>query len=176
MNDKFPRHPAVRKATQGAAEWPHERDNEWLAANPHLVPKFENLLWSAARRPVVEANWTASISNDANATQHPNEDPFGRLPRELADAILSFLDPVDVASLRLASCARYLPLSDWRSRLGNDMPWLWEVWDDEEPSLWASVSHADVSAAIKAKDQAIEDFQYHQSVYITVIQEEMPEI
>ncbi len=34
------------------------------------------------------------------------------------------------------------------------MPWLQQVWDDVGPSLWATVSHAELKAAIKRMEQA----------------------
>lgn len=173
-NCEFPRHPAVSDG--GQQEWNHEPGNEWLAANPVFIPGLEDLLWSAAREPIIDDDQIEPMSKDGIASQQSLKDPFAILPRELADAILSFLEPVDIASLRLAPCARYLPISDWKTRLEKDMPWLWEVWDDVEPNLWARVTHAEVQAAIKAKEQAYDEFQYQGWLYTTAIQEEMPEI
>lgn len=116
-----PRHPAVGRGRD--QWWFHHREDAWLAANPVLVPTLPRLLQSAARcMPVV------SSSND----------PFIRLPRELSDTITDLLNPVDLASLRLASCAEHLPLSDWQHLLQRDMPWLWELWDPSQPSFWVT--------------------------------------
>lgn len=77
------------------------------------------------------------------------QDPFNKLPRELSDLIISLLDPLDVTSLRLASCALHLPLSDWQHILINDIPWLWELRDDAAPSFWATFSVSDIDTGIK---------------------------
>lgn len=162
MDDSFPWHPAVRRGR--AQEWKHERDSEWLVANPVFVPGLISMLSTAGQTPI------------ADLRQQSSKDPFAKLPCELADAILSLLDGADVASLRLASCARYLPISDWSVRIENDMPWLWELWDNVAPSLWATVSWAEVDAAIKARDKAYKDYEYYACLYPTRIKEEMPEI
>lgn len=161
-DSQFPRHPAVYNGRQ--QEWNHEPGDEWLAANPVLIPGLDTLLWSAAQHQIADTDRASS------------KDPLAKVPRELADAIVSFLDPVDVASLRLASCARYLPISDWKPRLEIDMPWLWEVWDNSKPSIWVTISHAELEVAVKKMEQADEDHFNNQREYKGVIQEEMPEL
>lgn len=104
--------------------WLQQRGNAWLAANPVHVPSLRSLLF-----PVVQSQVHRSFNN-----------PFSTLPRELIDAILALLSPLDMASLRRASCVECLPLSCWRLLLEEEMPWLWELWDDVEPSIGATTS------------------------------------
>lgn len=82
------------------------------------------------------------------------EDPFFKFPREIADTILELLSPVDVAALRLAGCARFLDIESWYRLLGEEMPWLWEVWDTALPSFWASTTVSALSAEKKRKKKA----------------------
>ncbi len=107
---------------------------------------------------------------------YASNDPVAKLPLELSDAILDLLDPIDTAGLRLASCAQYLLISKWRAQLEKEMPWLQQVWDDVEPSLWATVTHAELKAAIKRMEHAPSFFHEQHSMYRNIIQEGMPEI
>ena len=180
----FPRHAAVRSGHD--QQWNHENGSEWLAANPVLVPGLNALLLSSLQNSRTSGSTTNNTgpmaldtSDDPGNTlllERTTEDPFAKLPRELSDAIFDFLCPTDVASLRLASCARFLPLSTWKSIIYKEMPWLWEAWDDKEPSFWALVSHHDLAKAIEKQQDALASFYETQAVYSSVIQEEMPEI
>lgn len=99
-------------------------------------------------------------------------DPFTTPPREISDAIIELLAPVDVASLRAASCAEHLPVSDWQRLLQVEMPWLWELWDHAEPSFWATTP---VSAIYKAKwnrDKAERHFRKQAAA----VREDLPDI
>lgn len=157
----FPRHPAVRKGSD--QEWYHHAGDEWLGANPVLVPLLSSLLQNAIF-------YSKEEEETLNNTAH---DPFTLLPAELTIAILALLTPTDVASLRLASCATHLPLSSWRPLVKEQMPWLWEVWDPATPSsFWALTS---VSALAKEKMRR-EDVARELQEQHTVIKEEMPEI
>ena len=52
------------------------------------------------------------------------------------------------------------------------MPWLWEVWSDEKPSFWASVSITDIIAEKYVKPK----FEAELQCYRNVIKADMPEI
>ena len=118
----FPRFTAVPKGYD--QWWLHQRGDAWLAATPVHVPSLRSLLF-----PVVQSQVHWSFNN-----------PFSTLPRELIDAILDLLSPLDMASLRLASCVECLPLSRWRRLLEDEMPCFRELWDDVEPSIGATTS------------------------------------
>ena len=170
----FPRHAAVQKGSEQS--WHHEQGDEWLSANPVLIPGLEDLLLSSIQDVAVQADHASAGRNIHNVSAQFSEDPFEKLPREIADSILHFLDPLDVASLRLASLAQYLPISDWEAKLEDEMPWLWEIRDNEALSIWVEVSHHEIISAVRKMEQAFEDFQSQQLLYTAVIHEEMPEI
>ncbi|KAE8137433.1 hypothetical protein BDV38DRAFT_86969 [Aspergillus pseudotamarii] len=72
-------------------------------------------------------------------------DSFRRLPREIRNIILNYLNSQDIASLRLVSRAFHqLPISLWQRLLREKMPWLWEIWSDEPPYYWATVTAEDI--------------------------------
>lgn len=182
-NLEFPYHFAVRN---GVEDWEHTPGNEWLATNPIIVPGLRPLLWSAvqdlhpASCPLETLPSVLTTKNcSLEATRRPiafSKDPFTSLPRELSDDILGYLDPVDVASLRLASCIEFLPILHWRRLLEKEMPWLWEIWDPAEPSFWVTVSHHGLKDALKRCEQAHLDSSEQQTLYRNVIQEEMPDL
>lgn len=105
-----------------------------------------------------------------------NRDPFLTLPTELTDAVLELLDAVDVASLRLAGCIQYLPLSHWRDVFRKEMPWLWEIYDDVEPSFWATTSLGAIQAEKLQRDEVGKKLFKRQLFHQTVIDKEFPGI
>ena len=161
LANDLPRHAAVRKGSD--EEWYHHAHDEWLAANPVLVPSLPSRLQNA----IFHSKEEEKALNDTT------KDPFALLPGEICNAILAFLAPIDVVSLRLASCATHLPLSSWRPLVQEHMPWLWEVWDAGHPSsFWARTS---VSTLVKEKMKR-EDSKNELNAQRAVIEEEMPEI
>lgn len=107
---------------------------------------------------------------DAHTRPSP-EDPFSKLPREIADAILQLVNPVDVAALRIAGMARFLAIENWYCQLREEMPWLWEVWDTVLPSFWATATVSALSAEKRRKEKA----ERQRIAARDIIQEEMPE-
>ena len=156
----FPHSISVRKAAD--QQWIHAAGDEWLAANPVVVPLLPSLLRSTIH----------GLGEPLDDKSPSINDPFTSLPQEICDIILNLLCPTDVASLRLALCATHLPIAYWRGILQEEMPWLWEVWDDAEPSFWATTS---VSAILLAKKRR-ETAETLLSEQRTIIQEEIPEI
>jgi hypothetical protein len=127
----------------------------------------------------MEASFSSRAGAFAIATdQEPKaQDRFSPLPEEIKLEILSFLASSDIANLRLASRAyRQLPIFLWRKLLQKEMPWLWEVWDTEEPHPWALVGTA---ARYKKKQKEIEDREEELKALNfcrEVLKEEMPEV
>ena len=161
-NDSFPHHQAVKSSSE--QWWDHRRGDEWLAANPVVVPGLAALL-----RQSVNGN---NNSCEGNAYETPSsEDPFRKLPRKIGDAILVLLNPVDVAALRLAGCARFLTIGSWYRHLKEEMPWLWEVWDTVSPSFWATTTVSALSAEKKRKEEADRQIMAARSI----IENEAPE-
>lgn len=166
----FPHHEAVKESHK--QEWHHRRGDEWLAANPIVVPGLATVL----RLAVSESN---AFPKDDTKGMLGSEDPFSILPHEIADAILELLSPVEVAALRLAGCARYLAIESWYRQLREEMPWLWEVWDTTLPSFWATTTVSALSAEVStlsAERKRNEEVERQWLAARDVIQQEMPEI
>ena len=158
-DDDFPRHEAVHRGA--SQDWNHQPGDEWLAANPIIVPLLPSLL-----EPAIH-------DHDKSFGDNPSyHDYLANLPREISNAIFDLLTPTDIASLRLASCAIHLPISNWRALLQEEMPWLWEVWDDAEPSFWATVS----ASALAVEKQRREDAKTQPNQRRAAVQEGMPEL
>lgn len=159
----FPHREAVKESHQ--QEWHHRRGDQWLAANPIVVPGLGRALCLA----VSENN---ALSKDNPKGMSGSEDPFSRFPREIADAILDLLSPVEIAALRLADCARFLAIESWYRQLREEMPWLWEVWDTTLPSFWATTTVSALSAERKRNEETERQWLAARDV----IQQEMPEV
>lgn len=162
-NASFPHHQTVKEC--GQQEWHHRPGDEWLAANPVVVPGLAGVLRLAVKE-------SSAFATDHAKGRPGSEDPFSRFPREIADAILELLSPVEVAALRLAGCARFLSIESWYPLLKEDMPWLWEVWDTTLPSFWATSTVSALSAETKRKEELERQWLAARSV----IQQEMPEL
>ena len=100
-----------------------------------------------------------------------SEDPFSKLPREIADAILQLVNPVDVAALRIAGIARFLAIENWYYQRREEMPWLWEVWDIVLPSCWATTTVSTLCAEERRKEKA----ERQKVTARDIIQEEIPD-
>ena len=119
----------------------------------------------------------AVSGNNASSKEEVNgrpdsEDPFSKLPHEIAGAILELVSPVDVAALRLARLARFLAIESWYQQLTEEMPWLWEVWDTVLPTFWATATVSALSTEKKKKEEA----ERERVVGREIIQQELPEI
>jgi hypothetical protein len=65
--------------------------------------------------------------------------------------ITGFLVSIHITSLRAASRAfTHFPNSVWYRLIREEMPWLWEAWDEFErkhiPQIWTTVSTAQVKS------------------------------
>ncbi|RAK74662.1 F-box protein [Aspergillus fijiensis CBS 313.89] len=130
--------------------WDHKPGREYLAANPLYVPGLPALLAEATSEEVeVEVN-TASFENSARTHPDPRVvDHLSSLPLDLRLHIINFLDAADITRLRAASRAfTHLPNGVWYRLVRDEMPWLWEAWDNSEiehtPSWWTTVNANEV--------------------------------
>jgi len=171
----IPRDPAVDRGKD--QEWCHNEGDESLAANPVFVPALERILRSAVYdQPSFSPQGGAFVipepaSNTSSAIE--SVDPFLKLPREIADNIVEHLNSREIANMRLSSRAfRQLRISLWYSLLKKEMPWVWEIWSDEKPSFWTSVSITDIIAEKYVRPK----FEAELQQYRSIIKEEMPQI
>ncbi|KAF2757903.1 hypothetical protein EJ05DRAFT_476197 [Pseudovirgaria hyperparasitica] len=128
----------------GSDFWLHPKGTEYLAANPLFVPKLPALLQMATEtKPDFDPRGSPFAESKDDGLQ---TDDFSRLPWELKMEILSHLSSKNIANLRLASRTfRHLPNTLWKHLLMKEMPWLWEVWCDDEPYFWAAVAFGNIA-------------------------------
>ncbi|KAL1602680.1 hypothetical protein SLS60_006098 [Paraconiothyrium brasiliense] len=131
-----------RNVRESSEQWWAHRDGcEYLAANPLLIPRLGPILKAA----IAEDD---GFDPQNGAFDVPvlegNGDVFSSLPLELRLQTLSYLASSDIAHLRLASRTfRQLPILLWRDLLLREMPYLWEVWSDDLPFIWATTTWED---------------------------------
>lgn len=120
--------------------WIYLSGYEWLAANPFYVPQLRDLLGRAMNTDPF------SLYTSQSTMGHVfTPDPFSCFPTEIKHLILEYLNGKDIATLQLASRAfRQLPVSIWYQQIQKDMPWLREVWSDDGPYFWATVTAEDI--------------------------------
>ncbi|KAE8406853.1 hypothetical protein BDV37DRAFT_291569 [Aspergillus pseudonomiae] len=146
--ERFPRQyfdepdSAVQKAA--GESWIHSKGDEWLVANPFYVPRLREILERAIDTGPSFSPQDGAFEPLLSMTKNTT-DPFTRLPREILDMIIKSLSTKDIASLRLVSRQFYqLHVSLWHRLIQEDMPWLWEVWSNEKPYFWATVTAEDI--------------------------------
>ncbi|RDW64349.1 uncharacterized protein DSM5745_09760 [Aspergillus mulundensis] len=118
--------------------WVYNPGEEWQAANPFYAPKLRNLMERAMDVP---STFTLHDGVFQRTPPKASSDIFSLLPAELRHLVLQYLPSKDIASLRLASRTFHqLPVSLFYRLLIEDMPWLWEIWSDDPPYFWATVT------------------------------------
>lgn len=125
-------HAALNRALQISSTWHHENGDEWLAANPILVPALTKVLQPA----LIEDGILFSEQDSAFPTIRPTRsdmgslscpDPFVSLPREILNLIIDNLESYDIAVMRpTPGTFTHLPIFLWNQLLLKEMPWLWE--------------------------------------------------
>ncbi|KAE8356231.1 hypothetical protein BDV28DRAFT_127619 [Aspergillus coremiiformis] len=163
--EKFHQFPRVGDVL-GAQEqfWLHEPGNEYLAANPLHIPKLPPLLLAAVKEDESftphNGAFDRSQSRERDAmSRSPMEystDPLLSLPQELRLMIINSLGSRDIANLRLASRAfQQLPICLWYRLIREEMPWLWEAWDESEcdhiPSIWTAATANEIQTIAKIR-------------------------
>jgi hypothetical protein len=169
----FPHEPDVRASDQ--QWWSHENGREYLAANPVFIPRLAPILRSAiSEAPSFSAQAGAfAVGTNTGAASADAKDPFDILPQELRLEIVSRLGSKDIANLRSATRAfRQLPISLWRRLLREELPWLWEVWSDDPPYIWTTISVARLKEEAETKEVINKEILR----YRNIIREETPEI
>ena len=180
LYDDHPRHLAVWR---GAWQWwNHVRGDEFLAANPVLVPALPSVFNDAMetdpnfsiRRSAFEER--SQDINPANQHSQASNDPFNALPHETIHQLLSYLPSQAIARLRLVSRAfQHLPISLFRRLLQDEMPYLWEIRDTTSPSLWAIHTASSIQDCTERPSCLAEQLEEEQDHYRQIIQAEMPE-
>jgi hypothetical protein len=162
-------------------EWYHENGDEWLAANPVLVPALPRVL-----RPAIiedealfsekDSAFSAIRTTRPEITPELVQDPFDTLPRELVNLIITHLESPDIAALRLSSRVfTHLPIFLWKQLLLKEMPWLWEIWDNSDTSHWALISSSELHEEDKRLRKVADELRETQELHKHVIKQEMPE-
>lgn len=144
---KFPRSEDVHKCRQQF--WQHLPGKEYLAANPLYVPGLPTILLGAAKKEDDLSHGGTEESELPKGT-HPSfpigrDDVFDSMPLEICLLVVSFLNGTDLNNLRIASRTfTRLPNSVWHQLVREEMPWLWESYDDGKevhiPSFWTAVT------------------------------------
>ncbi|CAF3472992.1 unnamed protein product [Fusarium graminearum] len=135
----FPRDQDVNDAQE--QWWSHDLGNEYLAANPCLIPGFQSLLQSCQNSDTTDFEPAGTTS----PTHASTNDPFAKLPPEIQHSILVHLDFKDVANLRLTSRVfLQLPNSVLYELTVRNTPWLYEAWTSRPLSFWATTTQAEL--------------------------------
>jgi hypothetical protein len=172
------RHPAVKRAK--FQEWKHVPGDEFLAANPVLVTALPAILCDSFEEDPNFNGQDNAFEQEgliSSRRRSDNTDPFLALPNSIISILLEFLGSREVASLRLPSRAfRNLPISLFRRLLVEEMPWLWEAWDDTSPSVWAAHTAVSIQEYNVWPQQVAKQLKDEQNLCNEIIHEEMPEI
>ncbi|KAH8662381.1 hypothetical protein BX600DRAFT_319071 [Xylariales sp. PMI_506] len=135
----FPRDPAVNRE-----QWfRHKLGDDFVAANPCFIRPLQNIISSS-----VQLGDEAFVHGDFDGTKETttvSTDTFSRLPESVRILVLLYLQPKDIANLRLAS-RTFLKLkqSIFRLLILRDMPWLWEVWSELDYSPWTATTSSEL--------------------------------
>jgi hypothetical protein len=184
--DKNPINRRLDPALKGGLrneQWSHENGNEWLAANPVLVPALLEVLRPAILEEgaLFSENSSAFSTIRLGPTRPENaprfeQDPFVTLPRELIYMIITQLESPDIAALRLSSTAfTHLPIFVWKQLLRKEMPWLWELWDQTAVSDWALIPSGELHEGYKHMRQVADELRERQERHKRIIRQELPE-
>ncbi|KAF1973492.1 hypothetical protein BU23DRAFT_598904 [Bimuria novae-zelandiae CBS 107.79] len=124
--------------------WDHISGCEYLAANPLFIPRLAPILKASVQHsPTFNPQASAFEVPD----HHGKPDIFNTLTLELRLQVVPYLSSKEFATLRLASRTfRQLPISLWRDLLLQDMPFLSEVWSNEDPYSWTYATYDAVAA------------------------------
>lgn len=179
----FPHDPNVRRSA--SQWWEHKTGLEYLATNPIFIPRLGPSLRSAIQdSPSFNTRAGAfslpefpsiyrSSSNSRTTSSEASQDFFQALPVELRMEVIGYLGSKEIANLRLATRAfRQLPIYLWHRLLREEMPWLWEVWSNDVPYIWTTIS----AASLKEEKAAREAIDQELTTLRTVIRQEIPEM
>jgi hypothetical protein len=140
--------------------WCHNPGKEYLAANPLYVPGLSLLLAGAQEKDDFILNSgdleSSQLVTNIPAPSQSQIDLLTSLPLEIRLLVVGYLGPVDITSLRMTSKAwAELPNNVWYRLVREEMPWLWEAWDESEashvPSPWTTVTANEVKSLYKER-------------------------
>ncbi|CAI6338064.1 unnamed protein product [Periconia digitata] len=153
--------------------WNHRDGCEYLAANPLFIPDLAPILRGVVQDDENFSPQNGSFNVPPNYHDGDGDDVFNTLPLEIRLQTLSYLSSSDIANLRLVSHTfRQLPIFLWRDLLKAEIPWLWEVWSDDVPFIWATTTNE----AIVEHRKIEEETRVWRDNARTIIKQEMPEI
>ncbi|KAG8671981.1 hypothetical protein FPOAC2_05346 [Fusarium poae] len=136
----FPREQAVKSSFKDR-HWHHELGNEYLAANPCLIPKFQSILQACQDMDSSDSDVTLATISTTVSREDKESSRLLKLPTEVVHNILLYLDLKDLVNLRLTSrLFLQLPnhvLYELTLRL---TPWLYEAWSSLPLSFWATTT------------------------------------
>ncbi|KFZ11426.1 hypothetical protein V502_07546 [Pseudogymnoascus sp. VKM F-4520 (FW-2644)] len=121
--------------------WQHLPGSEYLVANPVFIPGFRDICEGALQiEEDFDVQQSAFSQREGRQNQLVSADPFLKLPSELVQNVVGYLDSQEIAAMRLASRAfEHLPISLWHRLILTEMPCIYEAWrEDVTPYTWAS--------------------------------------
>lgn len=149
--DDFHSFPRVGEVSSAQEQfWRHDPGSEYLTANPLYVPCLPSLLAAAGENSIhrsLDVSRTREQGGRANLES---------LPLDIRLLIVGLLDSADITSLRIASTAfTNLPNSLWYQLVRDEMPWLWEAWEDGEtehtPSPWTVMTANEIKLLLEER-------------------------
>jgi hypothetical protein len=176
-NECLNRDPAVCRGLD--QRWQHVPGDEWITANPILIPSLPGVLQSCVLKDgIVDSQSSPFLPRKTGSSYTNPTDPFIALPREVLHMILEPLSSQDIADLRLTSRAfTHLPIYIFANLLKKEMPWLWEAWDQDTPtSPWAIESWCSLKQEFDRVEKIADELRYQQVLQRVVITEEIPDI
>ncbi|KFY70474.1 hypothetical protein V499_09139 [Pseudogymnoascus sp. VKM F-103] len=121
--------------------WQHIPGTEYLVANPVFIPGFRDICENALQtNKDFDVQQSAFSQRERHREHSVSADPFLKLPTEIVQNVVSFLNSQEIASMRLASHAfEHLPISLWHRLILAEMPFIYEArLKDVTPYTWAS--------------------------------------
>ncbi|KAK5082014.1 hypothetical protein LTR05_007156 [Lithohypha guttulata] len=130
--------------------WFHQPGDEWLAANPCLIPKFTKIL-ADCRGPNAVRRSDSRVHRPTSLTA---------LPRELRHNILSHLDTIDIARASLAIPSLHdLAQPILEQRCLAERPYLWELWCKMPYSKWTGTTETELKTTQDSLDRQEEEIK-----------------
>lgn len=164
--EEFHKLPRVSDVTDAQKEfWVHTAGHEYLVANPLYIPKLPNILLSTIKEDENFSPHNGAFDLSQVTERHAmsvvpaqdSTDPFLSWPYDIRLMMVGFLGSRDIVSLRLASRVfRQLPVSLWYRLVREELPWLWEAWDENEcdhtPSIWTTITANDIKDTLITRE------------------------
>lgn len=155
--ERIPRDEAVSKADE--QWWSYNAGDEWLAANPCLVPNLKRIL-EAVTTEAQTRQTTARQPGFQQDARNTLVSSFANLPTDVLKVMLDHLSAIDLANLSLAMPSLDDLISPLiRSALIDDYPYLWELWCDARYPEDVGMNGVDVRLFQEATEPKSEEAQ-----------------